>query len=77
MTQGEKFDSDGAYTRRYLPELADLPKKYLFAPWTAPDEVLDAAGVRLGETYPRPVVDLKESREAALAAFSALRAGTG
>jgi deoxyribodipyrimidine photo-lyase len=77
VTQGEKFDSDGAYTRRYLPELADLPKKYLFAPWTAPDEVLDAAGVRLGETYPRPVVDLKESREAALAAFSALRAGTG
>ena len=77
VTQGEKFDSDGVYTRRYLPELADLPKKYLFAPWTAPDEVLDAAGVRLGETYPHPVVDLKESREAALAAFSALRAGAG
>ncbi|MEC8643611.1 MAG: FAD-binding domain-containing protein, partial [Pseudomonadota bacterium] len=75
VTQGEKFDPDGTYTRRYLPELADLPKKYLFAPWTAPRDVLDAAGVRLGETYPRPVVDLKESREAALAAFSALRAG--
>ena len=75
VTQGEKFDPDGAYTRRYLPELAKLPKKYLFAPWTAPRDILDAASVRLGETYPRPVVDLKESRESALAAFSALREG--
>jgi len=77
MTQGEKFDPDGLYTRRFLPELAKLPKKYLFAPWTAPRDVLDAAGVRLGETYPHPVVDLKESRESALAAFSALRGGAG
>ena len=76
VTQGQKFDPDGTYTRRFVPELADLPVKYLFAPWTAPRTVLDAAGVRLGETYPRPVVDLKASREAALAAFSALRAGS-
>ncbi|MEX0503026.1 deoxyribodipyrimidine photo-lyase [Alphaproteobacteria bacterium LSUCC0719] len=77
VTQGEKFDPDGDYTRRFLPELARLPKKYLYAPWTAPQAVLAEAGVRLGETYPRPVVDLKESREAALAAFSALRQGSG
>jgi len=76
VTQGEKFDPDGDYTRRFLPELAKLPKKYLYAPWTAPQAVLAEAGVRLGETYPRPVVDLKESREAALAAFSALRQGS-
>ena len=75
VSQGEKFDSDGAYTRRYVPELSALPAKYLFAPWTAPQEVLAQAGVRLGETYPRPAVDLKQSREDALAAFSALRAG--
>ena len=75
VSQGEKFDPDGAYTRRYVPELSALPTKYLFAPWTAPPEVLAQAGVRLGETYPRPVVDLKQSREDALAAFSALRAG--
>ena len=75
VSQGEKFDSDGAYTRRYVPELSALPTKYLFAPWTAPQEVLAQAGVRLGETYPRPAVDLKQSREDALAAFSALRAG--
>ena len=75
VSQGEKFDSDGTYTRRYVPELSALPAKYLFAPWTAPQAVLAQAGVRLGETYPRPVVDLKQSREEALAAFSALRAG--
>ena len=75
VTQGEKFDPDGVYTRRYVPELSALPTKYLFAPWTAPQAVLAQAGIRLGETYPRPVVDLKQSREDALAAFSALRAG--
>ena len=75
MTQGEKFDKAGAYTRKYLPELADLPDKYLFAPWTAPKPVLDGAGVRLGATYPKPVVDLKQSREEALAAFARLREG--
>ena len=73
VTQGEKFDKDGSYTRRFLPELAGLPDKYLFAPWTAPQAILDAAGVRLGDSYPRPVVDLKQSREDALAAFARLR----
>ena len=73
VTQGEKFDKDGSYTRRFVPELAGLPDKYLFAPWTAPQAMLDAAGVRLGDSYPRPVVDLKQSREDALAAFARLR----
>ena len=76
VTQGEKFDKDGAYTRRFIPELAQLPDKYLFAPWTAPQAVLDGASVRLGETYPRPGVDLKQSRAAALAAFARLRAAS-
>lgn len=69
VTQGEKFDADGAYTRQYLPELKDLPKKYLFRPWQAPAEVLQAAKVKLGETYPMPIVDLKESRQQALTAY--------
>ena len=73
VTQGEKFDKDGSYTRRFVPELAGLPDKYLFAPWTAPQAILDVAGVRLGDSYPRPVVDLKQSREDALAAFARLR----
>ena len=74
ITQGEKFDPKGDYIRHYVPEIADLPDAFLCSPWTAPDAVLAAAGVRLGVTYPRPLVDAKASREAALAAFSALKA---
>ncbi len=70
MTQGEKFDPDGAYVRRWVPELKDLPKKYVHAPWTAPDDMLKNAGIRLGETYPEPIVDHKTARERALAAFA-------
>ena len=72
VTQGEKFDPEGEYTRRYVPELKDLPSKYLFAPWTAPKEVLEKAGVELGKTYPHPIVDLKKSREEALEVFKGL-----
>lgn len=72
VTQGQKFDPTGAYIRRYVPEIAALPDRYLYAPWEAPHAVLRAAGLRLGETYPRPIVDLKHSREAALAAFKSL-----
>ena len=72
VTQGRKFDPDGHYVRHYVPELAKLPDTYLHRPWEAPRDVLDAAGVRLGHDYPMPVVDLKESRERALAAFGDL-----
>ena len=73
VTQGQKFDGDGSFTRHFLPELSELPAKYLFNPWEAPPEILAAAGVELGVTYPRPIVDVKLSREAALAAFASLR----
>ncbi len=53
-TQGLKFDKAGDYIRRWLPELAALPDKYLHEPWTAPAQVLRDAGVMLGETYPLP-----------------------
>ncbi len=66
VTQGEKFDADGGYVRRFVPELARLPAKYIHAPWTAPDAVLAAASVVLGRDYPRPVVDLAEGRTRAL-----------
>jgi deoxyribodipyrimidine photo-lyase len=59
-----------------VPELASMPDAYLCNPWEAPAAVLNGAGVRLGETYPKPIVDVKASREAALAAFSALRAAS-
>jgi deoxyribodipyrimidine photo-lyase len=74
VTQGEKFDPKGVYTRQWVPEVAGLPDKFLFAPWEAPANTLASAGVRLGETYPRPVVDHREGREAALAAFQTIRA---
>lgn len=62
VTQGERFDPTGEYVRRWVPELRELPNKFLHAPWTAPPGVLDAAGVRLDRDYPRPVVDHKEAR---------------
>jgi deoxyribodipyrimidine photo-lyase len=72
VTQGQKFDPDGEYVRLYVPELADMPNKFIHRPWEAPADILDAAGVVLGESYPSPVVDLKSSRERALAAFKSL-----
>lgn len=76
VTQGEKFDADGQYVRRWVPELARLTDKYLHSPWSAPEAVLARAGVRLGDTYPRPVVDHATARAEALAAFRTLRGQT-
>jgi deoxyribodipyrimidine photo-lyase len=73
VLQGQKFDPDGVYVRRWVPELARLPDKFLHAPWTAPAEVLEYAGVELGATYPEPIVDHAEARAEALAAFKRLR----
>ncbi|MCY4049451.1 MAG: deoxyribodipyrimidine photo-lyase [Hyphomicrobiales bacterium] len=75
VTQGKNFDPDGSYVRKYIPEIAALPDKYLFSPWEAPKPVLKEAGVELETTYPKPVVDLKQSRKAALEAFRSLKQG--
>ncbi|MDR6292836.1 deoxyribodipyrimidine photo-lyase [Inquilinus ginsengisoli] len=72
VLQGEKFDPDGTYVRRHVPELARLPAKWIHRPWAAPDAVLADAGVTLGKTYPRPIVDHAAARRLALAAFQAL-----
>ncbi|MBL4804021.1 MAG: deoxyribodipyrimidine photo-lyase [Alphaproteobacteria bacterium] len=69
LTQGEKFDPDGDYVREFVPELKDMPNKYIHKPWETPEEILHEAGVILGENYPKPIVDLKASRERALKAF--------
>jgi deoxyribodipyrimidine photo-lyase len=68
--QGEKFDADGAYVRRWIPELAALPDAVLHQPWKASPAVLERAGVRLGVEYPRPIVDHAVARDRALAALS-------
>ncbi len=62
ITQGEKFDPEGDYVRRFVPELNNVPTRYIHAPWTAPAGVLEQAGVRLGRDYPEPIVDHSEAR---------------
>ncbi len=73
VAQSERFDPDATYIRQYEPELAALNDKYISQPWRAPEDVLRAANIRLGETYPQPLVDLKASREEALEAFQTIR----
>ncbi|MEX2200217.1 MAG: deoxyribodipyrimidine photo-lyase [Dongiaceae bacterium] len=75
VLQGQKFDPDGTYVRRFVPELAKLPTEHIHAPWEAPAPVLDRAGIALGATYPKPIVDHKRARERALAAYQALSSG--
>jgi len=75
VTQGQRFDPHGDYVRHYLPEIAALPDKYLPAPWTAPEKVLEQANIVLGRDYPAPVVDLKNSRQRALDAYQMMRHG--
>ena len=67
VTQGQRFDPEGTYVRTWVPELARLPTRYLHAPWEAPELELRAAGVRLGEHYPRPIVDHATARARFLA----------
>ncbi len=71
--QGEKFDRGGAYVRKWCPELEKMPDAYVHRPWEAPREVLAAAGVELGRTYPKPIVDHAKARDRALAAYKVLR----
>ncbi|ABI57598.1 cryptochrome/photolyase family protein [Alkalilimnicola ehrlichii MLHE-1] len=73
VRQGERFDPQGRYVRRWLPALANLPDKYIHAPWTAPEAVLRRAGVTLGSDYPCPLIDLRLGREQALSAFQAIK----
>lgn len=69
ITQGGKFDADGRYVRKWVPELAKLPDRWLHSPWTASPDILRDAGVRLGHDYPRPIVDHAEARQRALDAL--------
>lgn len=73
VTQSQRFDADGAYIRRWVAELKDLPNDLLHAPWEASDGELRMGGVILGETYPFPIIDLKQSRQRALDAYEELK----
>jgi deoxyribodipyrimidine photo-lyase len=77
-TQSLKFDPDGAYIRKWVPELAGLPTKFIHDPASAPLEVLRGAGLALGRDYPRPIVDHAVARQRALAIYkSVTRGGEG
>lgn len=73
VTQGQRFDENGEYVKRYCPELKKLPPKFIHDPWNAKPDILRACGVELGNTYPNPLVDLKTSRQEALDAFQVLK----
>lgn len=74
VTQGEKFDPNAAYVRRWVPEIARLPDAVIHSPWTAPVAILKTAGVVLGETYPQPIVDHAAARQRALAGYEKVKA---
>jgi deoxyribodipyrimidine photo-lyase len=74
VTQSEKFDPEGKFIRRYLPELAGVPEKYIHAPWTLAAAEQTRLGVVMGDTYPAPLVDHAAQRAQALALFKSARA---
>ena len=76
LTQARRFDPDGEYVRRLVPELAALPGASIHAPSDLGPLELAAAGVILGETYPYPIVDHAAARERAIAAYATAKAGT-
>jgi deoxyribodipyrimidine photo-lyase len=76
VLQGKKFDPHGDYVRHFVPELSGVDPKHIHAPWEAPPDVLHRAGVTLGQTYPKPIVDLAEGRLRALDAYARIRAAT-
>ncbi len=73
VLQGEKFDPQGGYIRRWVPELAELPDKWIHQPWKASSAVLQQAGIILGRNYPFPIVDHDEARQSALNAYAKIR----
>jgi deoxyribodipyrimidine photo-lyase len=75
VTQGQRFDPDGAYVRRYVPELAGVPTRWIHRPWELPASEAEACGLRVGVDYPHPIVDHGHARREALAWFARHRTG--
>jgi deoxyribodipyrimidine photo-lyase len=73
VLQGEKFDPNGAYVRRWLPELATVPNRWIHQPWTMPELERQRIGFELGRTYPNPIVEHATARAEALSAFQSFR----
>lgn len=77
INQGEKFDPDGAYVRRYVPELARVPNRYIHSPWLMSLDEQRRAGVRIGHDYPAPIVDHATQRTRAIALYRSVARGMG
>ena len=75
ILQGQKFDPQGHYVRRWVPELARLENSVIHSPWQATPDVLKAAQVTLGDTYPLPIVDHATARKRALSAYATMMQG--
>ena len=76
VSQGEKFDAEGNYVRRWVPELAKLPARWIHRPWESPEDVLAGAGVRIGVNYPERIASHATAREVALEAYRKLKGTT-
>jgi deoxyribodipyrimidine photo-lyase len=73
LLQGERFDPDGTFVRRWLPELSDMPDAWIHRPFEAPEGVCVSAGIVLGQTYPHPIADVKESQRRARESFTSAK----
>ena len=73
--QASKFDPEGDYIRKYVPELKKVPDKYLHTPWEMPEDAQKASGCVIGIDYPSPAVEHRKARQGALDAFSSIKGG--
>ena len=73
ITQSEKFDAEGKFIKRYLPQLAKLDRKHIHAPWLAPELILSDARITLGKDYPRPIVAHDEARKRTLERYAVVK----
>jgi deoxyribodipyrimidine photo-lyase len=76
VLQSKKFDPDGAYMRRWVPELADVPTKFIHQPWRMPSEVQRASGCVIGQDYPHPIVDHAVMRQRVMDVYQRASKGT-
>ena len=73
ILQGEKFDKDGIYTKKWVPELKNIPNKFLYKPWELETKYQEQIKVVVGINYPKPIVDHVQARNAALDAFKTIK----
>jgi len=73
IIQGEKFDPDGAYVKRWCPELKKVPKEYIHRPWEMNEDSQNKFDAKIGRIYPSPIVNHEQARKAALDSFQQLK----